>query len=242
MLACARIIGSLSVGLGMLLCCAGCALSEAQRVRSELLTARSIGSASEDPPGEYQLGCGDVVLVRFAQQPAWNGAYRILPHGCAVLPEIGAVQLAGLTTGQAAEHLHTLAGPKAGPVSVEVLTFDSQVVYVVGEVQGGSRALPYKGPETVVELLQRAGGLTENADPTSIRIYRRFPRSNEEEMLQVNLHTILLQKDWRHNYYIQPFDRVVVPRNQWARFCDCLPGFWRRLVMRQKGNGANSIP
>jgi hypothetical protein len=61
-------------------------------------------------------------------------------------------------------------------------------------------------------------------------------------MLQVNLHTILLQKDWRHNYYIQPFDRVVVPRNQWARFCDCLPGFWRRLVMRQKGNGANSIP
>jgi len=210
--------------------CAGCGLADIERVQRELYAAQYLPGPQHDLPADYQLGAGDVVEIRFSDKPQWNGRYRLLPHGCVVLPEIGAVQLAGLTADQAAERIRDTVGEQAGLVFVAIVAFESQAVYVLGEVAGGNRALPYQGPETVAELLRRAGGLTLDADPTDIRIHRSFGRQGEEEVLHVNLLAVLWEKDWRQNVYIQPFDRVVVPRNPWACLRDCLPGFWRRVL------------
>ncbi|MCS7161649.1 MAG: polysaccharide biosynthesis/export family protein [Gemmatales bacterium] len=181
-------------------------------------------------PADYRVGPGDVLALRFSQCHDWNGTFRVLPHGCIVLPKLGAFPVSGHTPDEIAELLREAYGEAVGLVFVQVHHYDSQHVYLLGEVRGGPRAVPYQGPETIVQLIQRVGGLTPDADPSAIRVHRPFGRQGEEEILQVNLVALILEKDRRQNIYIHPYDRIIVPRNAWARLCDCLPKSWSQFL------------
>ncbi|MCS7166249.1 MAG: polysaccharide biosynthesis/export family protein [Gemmatales bacterium] len=213
-----------------LLLAVGCATSDYTRVHTALSRGEDIGPPFGEHPTDYRVGPGDVLALRFRQCPDWNGTYRVLPHGCIVLPKLGAFPVSGRTPDEIATLLREAYGDAVGSVLVQVHQYDSQHVYLLGEVQGGPRAVPYQGPETIVQLIQRIGGLTPDADPSAIRVHRPFGRQGEEEILHVNLVTLILEKDRRQNIYIQPYDRVVVPRHAWARLRDCLPKSWAQFL------------
>ncbi len=96
-------------------------------------------------------------------------------------------------------------------VFVDVTGYNSQKYYILGEVVMPGR-LPYTGGDTVLDLVQYAGGLLPTADKGRIRLIRTFPKGSPARVLPVNYEEIAMGTDSSTNYAILPNDRLVVPR------------------------------
>jgi protein involved in polysaccharide export with SLBB domain len=95
-------------------------------------------------------------------------------------------------------------------VFVDVTAYNSQNDYVLGEVSLPGR-LPYTGGDTVLDLVQYAGGLLPTADKSKIRLIRSFPKGSPARVLPVNYEEIAMGTDSSTNYAILPNDRLVIP-------------------------------
>ncbi|MGB0799978.1 MAG: polysaccharide biosynthesis/export family protein, partial [Planktomarina sp.] len=156
-----------------------------QQFRPEALPLRVPPSA---PVTAYQIGVGDVVLLAtpsaggsvealtglLAAQNRRQG-YTVQDDGAIAIPDIGRVNIAGLTLEEAeAEVFQTLVTNQIDPsFSIEIAEFNSQRVSV-----GGAVAKPAVVPValtalTLEEALAATGGIkVEDQDFASIRMYR----------------------------------------------------------------------
>lgn len=139
-------------------------------------------------PETYRIGVGDVVLLAtksvgntveeltglLAAQNRRQG-YTVRDDGRIAIPEIGQIDIAGLTVEEAeARIFEILVRNQIDPAfSLEVSEFNSQRV-VVGGAVGNSTLLPITlRPLTLSEALAAAGGVQlANDEFGSIRIYR----------------------------------------------------------------------
>ncbi|HJT78705.1 MAG TPA: hypothetical protein VJ739_15990, partial [Gemmataceae bacterium] len=126
-------------------------------------------------------------------------------------------------------------------VRVRVLEYNSQQVYLVGAVTGMQRAVPYQGPETVLDLLQRAGGIAPEAAPGAVHVIRcGVAEGRAPEVYHIDLAAIVLQGDQRTNLRLQPFDQVYVGESRPSCYARCIPPCLRGLYdalfgMRREG-------
>ena len=147
----------------------------------------------------YILGPGDLIIIKFFGMPEISGNYQIMSDGNVQLPLIGAQNLSGYTLDGSKNKLTELykdqlitpqidlflSSPRPLKISMigEVLrpgsyTLDlNEVSRVVGSSGQGTNI---KGFPTVVDAIQKAGGLTFDADITNIVIYRNLPGNNRE--------------------------------------------------------------
>lgn len=143
-----------------------------------------------DPVTAYLIAPDDEVEVIVWKQPEVSGKVTVTEDGTITVPLAGRVQAAGLTTEQLENQLtKRLAGFIAEPnVTVRVSEARSQAVYVIGEVQkpGVFRLRP---GEVLSQALAEAGGVSEFADLSKIRISRRKPTETE----QITVHYDLVQ-------------------------------------------------
>src|SRR5581483_11503135 len=115
-------------------------------------------------------------------------------------------------------------------------------VYLIGEVQGQEQAVPYCGPETVLDVLQRVGGLSRDAAPREIKVVRpNIADGGTPEIYHVDLAAIVYKNDQRSNIVLQPFDQIYVGQSPNTGLKNALP--WRRLFgwrarLRQAPAGA----
>ena len=139
-------------------------------------------------PGPYQLGVGDVVLIAtksagstieelsglLAAQNRRQG-YTVQDDGAIAIPDVGRIQLGGLTLEEAeAEVFQKLVENQVDPsFSLEIAAFNSKRVTI-----GGAVGKPIIAPITLVplyldEALSQAGGV-DSSDPdfVTIRLYR----------------------------------------------------------------------
>ncbi|SMX38842.1 Polysaccharide biosynthesis/export protein [Maliponia aquimaris] len=127
-----------------------------------LLATRSAGSTIEQ-------------LSRLLAATNQRRGYTVRDDGSIAIPEIGAVQLAGMTLQEAEDRLfQTLVSNQIDPsFSLEVAEFNSRRVVVGGAVKS-PRVVPVTPSNlTLGEALIAAGGLTvRDAEFASIRIYR----------------------------------------------------------------------
>ena len=146
-----------------------------------------------DPPpqietGPYLIGVGDVVLIAtrgsastieqlsglLAAQSKRQG-YTVRDDGAIAIPEVGIVQIAGMTLEQAEDALFkTLVENQFDPsFSLEVSEFNSQRIAVGGAV-GDSALVPITlNTPNLGEALTAAGGITvTDKEFATIRIYR----------------------------------------------------------------------
>jgi polysaccharide export outer membrane protein len=119
----------------------------------------------KSPAQEYQVGAGDVLDVLVFDNPDLTRAMPIQTNGTISLPLLGDVEVAGLTLGEVTRKLTVLlerdylVNPQ---VEVRVKEYNSQFVFVVGEV-GKTGRIPLKGHTRLIDLLVEAGGLTQRA-------------------------------------------------------------------------------
>lgn len=139
-------------------------------------------------PQPYRIGVGDVVLLAtrsagstveqlsglLAAQSQRQG-YTVRDDGSIAIPEIGTVQLAGMTLQEAEDRLfQALVSNQIDPsFSLEVAEFRSKKVAVGGAVKSATLVPITPNNVTLGEALIAAGGLAvRDAEFASIRVYR----------------------------------------------------------------------
>ena len=101
-------------------------------------------------------------------------------------------------------------------VFVNVTAYNSQHDYILGAVNYPG-SLPYTGGDTVLDLVQYAGGLLPSADKSRIRLIRSFPKGSPARVLPIDYEEITMGTDSSTNYAILPNDRLVIPCSRSSR-------------------------
>jgi protein involved in polysaccharide export with SLBB domain len=198
----------------------------------------------------YTVEPGDVLLVQPASLDSpvrLPGDQPILPDGSIQLGRYGRLLVAGKTVEQIEWDVNHLIGgctPDAGPIAVRLVTRDSKVFYVLGEVNAPG-AFPLKGRETVLDAILCAGGLNSNAARRHIILSRPTRPDDCRIVLPVCYNEIVQLGDTTTNYQILAGDRIYVPsRSCWEDLlpwkCCCEP--CRRPQVPCCGSGPSCNP
>jgi polysaccharide export outer membrane protein len=172
---------------------------------------------------QYAVACPDVLQFRVQGRPDLSGQRDVQANGCVDLGFLGGVRVEGLTPPTIEIEVARLAGIDPTNVRVDVLEYRGKQVYLFGEVTGLQRAVHYEGPERVVDLLRRTGGLTPDAAPDEVRVVRNPQLAQDQPLvLNVDLRAILLKGDQSTNVTLLPYDQVYVPETKKARVSKCL--------------------
>lgn len=195
-------------------------------------TARLAGVA-----GQYHVRCPDVLEVSIAGRDLGSVRMPIGPDGRVTLAGLEPVRIEGLTIEGVARAVADAAGVDAADVSIRVAEYRSQHIYLFGEIQGLPRAVPYQGPETVLDVLQRVGGLTAGAKPEDVCVIRaHIVEGRSPEVFRVDLGAILVGHDDTTNVRLQPFDQIHVGRTRQAQVANCLPPWLRQFAASLRGS------
>lgn len=170
--------------------------------------ARTAASADRLPVGEYIVGEGDLLRINVWKEPEMSQNVAVRPDGNVSLPLVKEVHLSGLSITQAqdavTEKLKTvLTNPQ---VTVSVVEVRSKTVYITGEV-GKPGGYSVVAPLNVLQLIARAGGLTEFAHRKDIYVLR----NSQTSRLHFNYKEVIKGKNPAQNISLQPGDTVVVP-------------------------------
>jgi protein involved in polysaccharide export with SLBB domain len=125
--------------------------------------------------GEYRLGYGDVLSVKFFYDPELDQTVTIRPDGRITLPRLGDILVVGMTPSQldeliTAQYAEIIRDPE---VAVIVEEIGEEVVYVLGEVnQPGGYPLNAYGT-TVMGAIALAEGFKNTAKLSSVILISR---------------------------------------------------------------------
>jgi protein involved in polysaccharide export with SLBB domain len=146
------------------------------------------------------------------------------------------VSVEGKTLAETARVVATQVGLSPENVRLRVRDYKSQQIYLVGQVAGHQRTVPYQGPETVADLLQRIGGITPGAEAGNIRVVRaHIPDGRPPEVFTVDLKAIYLRNDEQTNLVLEPFDQVYVGEMKRSSLGNCFPRWIRPVYEKLLG-------
>jgi protein involved in polysaccharide export with SLBB domain len=199
-----------------------------------LLADRNPASHRTDLMSHYVVRCPDVVSIHVDGRPACSGDRTIEPDGRVHIDEKTALRIDGMTAPEAARSVADLLRVEPMRVTVNVTEYRSQHLYVFGEANGLEQAVAYRGPETVLDLLQRVGGITTGAAPRDVQVVRSHVADGKApEVFQVDLADIVLGREQRTNITLQPYDKVYIGQTQRCKLSKCLPPWARSMFSRQ---------
>jgi polysaccharide export outer membrane protein len=180
------------------------------------LMVESVETELPEQAEEYRLGVNDVLHITVVGHPEFTGAgqrgegqlvgTRVQKDGKIYPPMLTGIVAAGRTVPElrallAEELAEFIVKPQ---VSVEVLRYESQKFYVLGEVDGPG-VFPVDGSTTLLEGLARAGGVRESGNLEGAYVIR------DRKLLPISLADLLLRGDTSRNIYMAHGDLVYVP-------------------------------
>ncbi|HZZ82743.1 MAG TPA: hypothetical protein VFE62_29865 [Gemmataceae bacterium] len=206
----------------------GCVKDRAAVERN--LMAQPSPDGAESVAQRYRVACPDIIELEMPERPEFNGKYEITADGRIDLGDYGKPRIEGRMLPEIAQLLSTETGVSPMAIRVRVLEFRSQHVLLFGEVIGHQRSVPYRGQESVLDLLQRVGGITQGAAPDDCYVIRPHLGDNRRpEVFHVDLNAIVMKHDERSNIRLMPFDQVYVGETRQAKIEKCIPP-WLRFV------------
>lgn len=178
----------------------------------------------------YILGPGDGLELRFLSLSApqnFSGPIQVNSDGAATLPLIGSVRLTGLTLSQASLWLQTLYSRQLLRPELDLLLVRPRPlrISVVGEVERPGiytltnqevsqtqAQVTITGVPTLVDAIQKAGGVTEEADLRQVVLRRRLPGEEVRyRRAMVDLVALIKQGDQIQNPILFDGDIIQLP-------------------------------
>jgi protein involved in polysaccharide export with SLBB domain len=212
---------------------AGCATDQARLSRA-LLANRNPAAHGEEPSQHYQVHCPDVIEVAVEGVTTGDVSLPVAPDGRIALGE--GLRVDGLTPPEAASAVARQYGVGPGQVRVRVAAYNSQQLFLYGQLNGGEHAVAYQGPETVLDVLQRTGGLSPGALVDDVQVIRsHVAEGKPPEVFHVDLAAIVNKHDPQTNVPLEPFDQIYVGQSRRSKLCPCLPPWLRPLYEALSG-------
>jgi polysaccharide export outer membrane protein len=160
----------------------------------------------------YIIGAQDVLQLWVIEQAGISGSYIVRPDGIISVPYVGAVNVAGLTTGQVeaevAERLKTNQILNDPSVTVGIAASHSRKYYLSGQINKNGE-VDLVMPTRVSEALANAGGFKDFAKTTKVRIVRELP-GGKVQTFKYNDKQVSHGKHLEQNIYLEPGDRIYV--------------------------------
>ena len=169
---------------------------------------------------EYKLGVGDVLTIGVwdhpeltipaaVQRTAEFDGFRVQKDGTITYAYAPNIPAAGRTISEVHKELVKRLGRviEEPQVDVKVVGFRSQKTYVTGEVNRPGIYPVTEIPLTLIDALNKAGGLSEQADWRTVT----FTRDNNSEI--INLDDFYSQGDLSQNRLLKDGDVIHVNRN-----------------------------
>jgi protein involved in polysaccharide export with SLBB domain len=205
----------------------GCAADSAQLNRALLADHHSTGPSSEHA-AHYLVYSPDVLDIHILGYPGWNGPHPINADGRLLLGGIEFPRVDGRNVAEIAHVLGEKGGVPESQIQVSVVEYNSQHLYVQSEAPGLPQVVAYQGPETIVEFLQRVGGVTQRGSPYDIQVVRSHVADGRSpEVFHVDLDAILLKHDPSTNVILESFDQIYIGQSRGSCFLTGVPPWLR---------------
>lgn len=212
----------------------GCA-ADRSHLNQALLADRDAAHRST-VAGCYLVGFPDVLSISISNRADLTGLHEIGADGRIDLGELGRLRVEGKTGEGIAQLLALVLNQPAESIRVRVAEYRSQHVNVIGQVSGSQRAVAYRGPETVLELLRRAGGITKGAEPDLVYVVRaQVVEGGKPELYRVDLRAILFYEDPKSNIVVQPGDEIFIGERASFSFERCVAPWLRPIYEALSG-------
>jgi polysaccharide export outer membrane protein len=183
----------------------------------------SVASPSRAQEADYVVGSQDVLTITVYDQADLSGKFKVEADGMFTFPLVGRIKAAGVTLHAIENDLKAKLADgyiKNPQVTVAVETFQSQRIFILGEVrQPGPYVLT--GDMTIIEALARAGSVTPTA-ADEILIVRPPPgraagpvmpeqAGNDVNVIRINIRD-LQEGNLAKNVLLKDGDTIVVPK------------------------------
>jgi len=178
----------------------------------------------------YILGAGDSLDLKLFDALELSGGLDVLNDGTVSLPLIGSVRVQGLTLSQAQQWFTTLFRKQLQRPDLQLKVVRPRPIRValVGEVERpgiytlttsestqteGAPTISISGLPTLVDALQKAGGITLNANLREVTLQRRLPgEAPSYKRASLNLLDLVFEGDQQQNPLLFDGDTIRVGR------------------------------
>jgi polysaccharide export outer membrane protein len=161
---------------------------------------------------DYMVGPQDLIRVTIYGEPQLSGTIRIDADGTFPFHYISRVKAEGLTTTQIEANLVKALGDgylRNPHISVEVIEYRSQSVFVTGEVRAPNK-YAVQGDSTLMDVLTLAGSLLPTAGSYVVITHARRPDGKPGTDIRVSLRDIQTGK--AQNVRVEDGDTIFVPK------------------------------
>ncbi len=210
-----HILFSLACSLCLLAACAEQGPAPKTSVQKQLLQQEVLQGIEQVRASQaYKLQPGDLLDIQVFQEASMARTLRISGNGTIMFPLVGSVPVAGKTLQEAQALLENklttyLKNPQ---VSILVKEYGNKTVYVLGQVKKPSSIeIPPEKPLTVLEAVTSAGGFTDIANTSKVRVLRM--ENGKQTSMDVDVTQITKQGNKAMDIALMPGDVVFVPQS-----------------------------